>query len=328
MVEPGKASQTPANFEPMFWSNRRADLGAYKSPYAASESSAPPSVGQPEKHQMHDNGDMQDIGPPTSNSSNDRATTNADQDPLQTLSALSIEPLEPHTQTGFPNANSRRNGVMDDPESDDDLLPKYPTPWMSDSTKPGYDPEKDPNFGYSTRYLPHPQSLEYKRRLRVLTFDPTELDNWLAKLREPKPRFPPSAADLYRTQKWGHIDPRVAWPKKQDPEFLAEKRAEIEARPKRKANFGKVLTEQNIKERLEKGWNIHQNTESRSKEEKDALNRTYEVMYGIKGLVTDYEYKLIRGQESWVEKAETIDEETGVVRRKKKSERRIIPIEG
>ncbi|KAH8685465.1 hypothetical protein BGZ60DRAFT_522754 [Tricladium varicosporioides] len=328
MVGRGKTSQIPAHFEPMFSSNRLANLGVYKSPYAASDDSAPPSVGQPDKHHIYEDGDMQDIEPPAFNSSNDRATTNAYQDHLQTLSSLHIESLEPHAQSNSPNANARQNGAMDDPESGDDLLPKYPTPWMLDSMKPGYDPENDPNFGYSTRYLPHPQSLEYKRRLRALTYDPTELDNWLAKLRKPKPRFPPSGADLYKTQKWGHIDPRVAWPKKQDPEFLAEKRAEIEARPKRKANFGKVLTEQNIKERLEKGWNIHQNTESRSKEEKEALNQTYEIIYGIRGLVTDYEYKLIGGRESWVEKVEIVDEETGVVRRRKESERRIIPIEG
>jgi hypothetical protein len=49
------------------------------------------------------------------------------------------------------------------------------------------------------------------------------------------------------------------WPQRKSREWLDEKQREIAARGWRKANFGKLLTQQVIKERQERGWGIHQN---------------------------------------------------------------------
>ena len=100
--------------------------------------------------------------------------------------------------------------------------------------------------------------LEDLRKQKVTTFDTSELDSFLMKQAEPESKIAPQ--ELAHTQLWGNIDPRITWPPEPNEDWLAEKRREIEARGGRKANYGKHLTAQVRKEREEKGWSLHQNS--------------------------------------------------------------------
>lgn len=95
-------------------------------------------------------------------------------------------------------------------------------------------------------------------------FDPSDLDHFLAKQAEPRSDKQPTSTELAQTQIWGHIDPRVSWPKKSDEDWLIEKRKEIDARGGRKANFGKHLTAQVRREKTTKGWHMHQTSDPMS----------------------------------------------------------------
>jgi hypothetical protein len=103
--------------------------------------------------------------------------------------------------------------------------------------------------------------LEVARR----NFNPLALDSFLTQPEEPE--LEPDARQLLRTQNWGPVDPRLAWPKRLSSREREEKLLEIEARPPRKANFGKLLTPEVRQQRYENGWDIHQNSEFRDNEE-------------------------------------------------------------
>lgn len=126
-------------------------------------------------------------------------------------------------------------------------------------------------------------SLELVRAQKAAKFDPSELDMWLAKEPLPPSDIPPSAKELLETQQWGHVDPRKAWPPVFSEEWLEDKKAEIRARGGRKANYGKVITAQNRKEREARGWNIHQSQESKVlTDERREVMRKVDELFGIK----------------------------------------------
>jgi hypothetical protein len=126
-----------------------------------------------------------------------------------------------------------------------------------------------------------PHSLEAQRQQKAETFDNSALDSWLAKQSLPIEDTQPAPKELVESQIWGHIDPRAAWPKEPSAEWLFEKRQEIEARGGRKANFGKLLTAQVVKERQEKGWGIHQNKDVVDNERSEDSARALEELFGI-----------------------------------------------
>lgn len=121
-----------------------------------------------------------------------------------------------------------------------------------------------PLYGH---YQPH--TIEYRRQLRSLTYDPSILDQFLtqqtafqakAKIKKEQNLMPqPDIAA--NTQIWGSIDPRIVWPRELSEEWYEAKRKEIDARCGRKANFGILLTQQVRKERKERGWLPNQNKE-------------------------------------------------------------------
>jgi hypothetical protein len=155
---------------------------------------------------------------------------------------------------------------------------------VSSSTTPGGDIILDADTATESHVLEIPESLEAKRKEIAAIFDTSELDSFLLKQAEPESELQPTPQELAQTQIWGHINPSVIWPKEQSEEWLAEKRQEIDARGGRKANYGKLLTTQVRKERAEKGWNIHQNSEAVSDAKMAETARHMEELFGIKGI--------------------------------------------
>ncbi|KAF7931006.1 uncharacterized protein EAE97_009215 [Botrytis byssoidea] len=114
-----------------------------------------------------------------------------------------------------------------------------------------------------------PNTIEYQRQLRCLTYDPSVLDHYLDLQKKSQARaevekeqnIMPQSDNATETQIWGNIDPRVVWPKEQTESWYEAKRKEIDARGGKKANFGILLTAQVRKERADRGWHLNQNKE-------------------------------------------------------------------
>ncbi|TGO08740.1 hypothetical protein BTUL_0194g00200 [Botrytis tulipae] len=114
-----------------------------------------------------------------------------------------------------------------------------------------------------------PNTIEYQRQLRCLTYDPSVLDHYLDLQKKSQARaevekeqnIMPRSDNAAETQIWGNIDPRVVWPKEQTESWYEAKRKEIDARGGKKANFGILLTAQVRKERADRGWHLNQNKE-------------------------------------------------------------------
>ncbi|KAK8906065.1 hypothetical protein QC760_005961 [Botrytis cinerea] len=112
-----------------------------------------------------------------------------------------------------------------------------------------------------------PNTVEYQRQLRCLTYDPSVLDRYLDLQKESQARaevekeqnIMPQSDNAAKTQIWGNIDPRVVWPKEQSESWYEAKRKEIDARGGKKANFGILLTAQVRKERADRSWHLNQN---------------------------------------------------------------------
>ncbi|TEY60251.1 hypothetical protein BOTCAL_0183g00190 [Botryotinia calthae] len=112
-----------------------------------------------------------------------------------------------------------------------------------------------------------PNTIEYQRQLRCLTYDPSVLDHYLDLQKESQARVEfekeqnimPQSDSAAKTQIWGNIDPRVVWPKEQSESWYEAKRKEIDARGGKKANYGILLTAQVRKERADRGWHLNQN---------------------------------------------------------------------
>ncbi|KAF7939857.1 hypothetical protein EAE99_001662 [Botrytis elliptica] len=114
-----------------------------------------------------------------------------------------------------------------------------------------------------------PNTIEYQRQLRCLTYDPSVLDHYLDLQKESQAKaevekeqnIMPQSDNAAEMQIWGNIDPRVVWPKEQSESWYEAKRKEIDARGGKKANFGILLTAQVRKERADRGWHLNQNKE-------------------------------------------------------------------
>jgi hypothetical protein len=171
-------------------------------------------------------------------------------------------------------------------------------PLVSRSTTPGDDSNTESTSGDENS--PLPWSLEAQRRQKSESYDPSGLDAFLQKqsLTDDDQCSP---GELMDSQLWGHIDPQIAWPPTRSPEWLAEKRKEIDARGGRKANFGKLLTPQVIKERKERGWGIHQTKDVVDDEKSAAAARSLEELFGIKD-IDNFEPGLRGGQLAMIEK--------------------------
>ncbi|KAH9203873.1 hypothetical protein DL95DRAFT_398959 [Leptodontidium sp. 2 PMI_412] len=120
-------------------------------------------------------------------------------------------------------------------------------------------------------------SLEEKRK----EFDESILDSFLLKQSQRDPFYEPSPKELSETQIWGAVDPRTVWPKRWNAAQKEEKMKEIKARGGRKANFGKILHPQLVKERLERGWDIHQSREKRDDDETKEMVQKLEELFGV-----------------------------------------------
>ncbi|KAH7356454.1 hypothetical protein BKA65DRAFT_494733 [Rhexocercosporidium sp. MPI-PUGE-AT-0058] len=112
-------------------------------------------------------------------------------------------------------------------------------------------------------------------------FDESVLDKFLLKQSQRDPFYEPSPNELSETQNWGAIDPRTVWPKRWNAAQKEEKMIEIQARGGRKANFGKILHPQLVKERLERGWDIHQSGEKRDDDETREMIQKLEELFGV-----------------------------------------------
>ena len=174
---------------------------------------------------------------------------------------------------------------------------------------------------------PPPISIEAIRAQRAANFDTTELDSFLFKQAQPQSDEQPTNKELLSTQIWGHIDPRVAWPRMMTEEERQEKIKEIEARGGRKANFGKILTAQVRKERADRGWNVHQTSEWRSEEECKEMDRRLEEFFGKEGLGNCIP-GIRNGRLVMIEQLEPEESQTGPGRRKRRREPRIYPVMG
>ena len=118
--------------------------------------------------------------------------------------------------------------------------------------------------------------LEQQQQQRAESYDPSVLDAWLKKQSDSVEHSQPTPSELLKSQLWGCIDPRKVWPKEHSAEWLADKRKEIEARGGRKANFGRLLTPQVVKEGKGNGCGVHQNKDTfHDEESKIALTELY-----------------------------------------------------
>lgn len=150
-------------------------------------------------------------------------------------------------------------------------------------------------------------SLEAQREQITKSFDPSRLDSWLEKQAQFQEDSQSTPQELVETQIWGHIDPQAIWPKEPSTEWLDQKREEIEARGGRKANFGKLLTQQVIKERKDNGWRTHQNKDVVDDEKSEDAARALQELFGIKD-IDALEPGVRAGQLVMAEKA-AVDEE-------------------
>ncbi|KAG4430802.1 hypothetical protein IFR05_013717 [Cadophora sp. M221] len=112
-------------------------------------------------------------------------------------------------------------------------------------------------------------------------YDESILDSFLSKQSQRDPFYMPSPKELSETQIWGAVDPRTVWPKRLNAAQKEEKMIEIQARGGRKANFGKLLHPQLVRERLERGWDIHQSREKRDDDETKEMIQKLEELFGV-----------------------------------------------
>ncbi|KAE9377702.1 hypothetical protein N431DRAFT_328217 [Stipitochalara longipes BDJ] len=215
-----------------------------------------------------------------------------------------------------PSSSTYSDNVSSDTEEARGELDPTPEP----------DSLRNPPVDSSDAALP-PNTIEELRAQRAANFDTTELDSFLFKQAQPQSEEQPTNKELLSTQIWGHIDPRVAWPKRMTEEERQEKIKEIEARGGKKANYGKILTAQVRKERAEKGWNIHQTSEWRSEEECKEMDRRLEELFGTEGLGNCVP-GIQNGRLVMIEQLEPEEPQTGPGRRKKRREPKIYPVMG
>lgn len=130
----------------------------------------------------------------------------------------------------------------------------------------------------------HEDSVEHIRAQKAAEFDSNNLDRWLNQGQTLLPDSQPTTKYLLESQNWGHISPRTDWEDEIDNEWLADKRAEINARGGRKAHFGKILPPHVIDERVVNHWSIMQDRDADGMTDtRRETERKLDVMFGLKG---------------------------------------------
>jgi hypothetical protein len=112
-------------------------------------------------------------------------------------------------------------------------------------------------LGEDIRVTVSPFFMQAKQKERVNAYDETILDSFL--YAKPVMKKPVPLSEIADKMYWTHLSPRNKWPEVRDECWLERKQAQIQARGSRKAQFGKVITSEILRERLEKGWEKHQN---------------------------------------------------------------------
>ncbi|KAF8862335.1 hypothetical protein BDZ45DRAFT_686793 [Acephala macrosclerotiorum] len=169
-------------------------------------------------------------------------------------------------------------------------------------------------------------TLERRMELRG-PFNESELDSYLEKQRDWDEDEIPTKAEL-DAQNWGYIDPRVVWPQIQMTDEEREaKIKQIKARGGRKANFGKVFTAQNLQEKAERGWDIHQWQDTRDDDQRKELVRRMEELFQVENLANMIPATQ-NGRLVMMDREEPDEEPRGPGRRKKKTAPRVFPVYG
>jgi len=146
---------------------------------------------------------------------------------------------------------------------------------------------------------PNPKSIAAHRKLE--DYDSSILDAFIKKQSESNLAHEPSEQELLDTQIWGHIDPRVAWPKEYSEEWYEAKRVEIAHRPSRKQRFGKVRKQQP--------------RNPPSDEQISEMERFSKDLFGIE-YSADFEHGVRNGVLVMIEQNDAIDPATSEKRRK------------
>lgn len=233
-----------------------------------------------------------------------RTATLSDDDEMPDLGTLEDDAERANPEPSTLNDKPPTEG----PPTMPTLPPSPPSPPPPTAIPASNGKGKEPETNTSTNSLfevslptPHPKSIAARKQ--AADFDTSDLDFWMAKQSEPKPSEEPTEKQLLESQLWGHVDPRIVWPKEYSEEWYTAKRAEIDARPSRKQRVGKVRPQ--VEER--------QFSEHQLKE----LERFADEFGGIK-FSGDFEPEVVEGCLVMVERNDTVDRMTGEVRRKKK----------
>ncbi|KAE8452980.1 hypothetical protein EG329_012167 [Mollisiaceae sp. DMI_Dod_QoI] len=165
-----------------------------------------------------------------------------------------------------------------------------------------------------------------ERRLARGPFVEEVLDAYLEVQRNQDDSDRPTEADL-DAQNWGTIDPHVVWPQRMTERERNAKVKQIEARGGRKANFGKIITAQNLQERAESGWEPHQWRNKRDDEQTKELVRRLEELFNVEGLA-NLVPATRHGRLVMVEREVSDEEPHGPGRRKKKNQSKVYAVHG
>ncbi|CZR59646.1 uncharacterized protein PAC_09540 [Phialocephala subalpina] len=169
-------------------------------------------------------------------------------------------------------------------------------------------------------------TLEKRMELRG-PYDESELDSYLKKQRDWDEDDIPTKDEL-DSQNWGYIDPRVVWPQRRMTDEEREaKIKQIAARGGRKANFGKVFTAQNLQEKAEGVWDIHQWQEKRDDDATRDLVRRMEELFQVENLANMVPATR-NGRLVMMDREEPDEEQRGPGRRKKKNPPRVFTVNG
>ncbi|CZS90209.1 uncharacterized protein RAG0_01352 [Rhynchosporium agropyri] len=139
----------------------------------------------------------------------------------------------------------------------------------------------DHSYGNTTQV---DESGEYQLKPYAPTsgFDETILDSFLRQQSHLMPTHQPTSKELLETQIWSAGDPRPFWPRRLSPAQKAEKMLEIEARGSRKSRIGKILHPQLLKEKADKGWDVHQTREKRDNPEALEMVQKMEELFCVR----------------------------------------------
>ncbi|PVH80703.1 hypothetical protein DL98DRAFT_515343 [Cadophora sp. DSE1049] len=227
-----------------------------------------------------------------------------------------LAPLEPIiTYPEMPSQESPLDAAEDDAMLDSvepdtftqsrPLFPQPPSP-LSDSSSQISSP-KGPIFDDDIEQVETPAAIEPELASELSEesssfdtsrdFDESELDSFIQKQSQRDPLYEPSPTELLETQRWGAMDPRTVWPNRLSAAQKEQKMLEIAARGGRKKNFGKILHQQLVQERMERGWDIHQSRDKRDDDETTEMIHKLEELFGVpEGILGNCVPKTINGR--------------------------------